>query len=85
MKIAVLVMTVLVMLAMASCTVVRPSDASLLDTTASNARSFNGKVKDRADVPADVKTWINSDAAQWTYFADWANGRPPTTQPTTQP
>ena len=81
-KTLVAVVCAMMTLAMVGCTFVRPSDASLLDTTASNARAFNTKVQARADVPADVKTWLGADADQWSFFASWANGRAPaTTQP----
>ena len=74
------ILAVLVLL-LAGCTFVRPNDATLIDTTAANARAYNAAVQADATIPAGVKTWIKSDAGQWTNFANWANGRPATTQP----
>ncbi len=70
-----------VILLLAGCVIVRPQDAALLDTTAANARAYAAAIQADATVPAGVKTWVKSDAAQWTNFSNWANGRPATTQP----
>ena len=66
---------------LASCTFVRPQDAALFDTEAANARAYSASVQGDTTVPAGVKAWIKSDAGQWTNAANWANGRPATTQP----
>lgn len=70
---------------LSACTFVTPENAALLDTTAANARAYDKAVSADPATPANVKAWIHSDAGQWTNFANWANGRPATTQPATQP
>ena len=74
-------LSLVLMLAMAGCTFVRPQDAALMDSKAANARAMSKVIAADPAVPAYVKTYEQSNANTWTYFSDWGNGRQPTTQP----
>lgn len=71
----------LFLVTLTACVMVTREDAANFDAIASNARATDRLTQTRSDVPDNLKAWVHSNSNLWTYKADWANGRQPTTLP----
>jgi hypothetical protein len=67
-----------VILLLAGCVIVRPSDKELIQSHAANAAAMSEKVQADAACPDYAKTWWKAEAKTWAALADWAAGRKPT-------
>ena len=71
------IVAVVMLLALAGCSIILPSHANLIDQAAGNAAALNAAVQRDANLPSYVRQWWANDANQWRYLSDWAHGRRP--------
>jgi hypothetical protein len=78
---ALIVLVSVVMFSAMGCSIVRPSDAVVIDLHAANAAAINAKVQADPALPPYAKTWWAEEERTWRAMSEWAHGRRPEPRP----